>query len=92
MFSARNNILKLSRLNFQRQRRQNQSTFIEKFKQNQLPLWAGLSVIGLFHYRRIRRKHEQEINDALEQGKLEKIEDVIPWKVRIRNSGISLYK
>ena len=64
MFSVRP-FMKLSRMNFQRQGHQNHSTFIEKFKQNQLPLWAGLSVIGLFHYRRLRQKHEEEINDGL---------------------------
>ena len=53
-------------------RHRNHSTFIEKFKQNQLPLWAGLTVIGVLHYRRLRQKHEEEINDALKQGILDK--------------------
>ena len=79
--------LKLSRMNFQRQgRHQNQSTFIEKFKQNQLPLWAGLTVIGVLHYRRLRQKHEEEISDALKQGKLEKNQEDIPWKIHLYNS------
>ena len=74
------NLLKISHYHYQDQR--NKSSFIEKFKQNQLPLWAGLSVIGFFQYRRIRSKHEQELNDALEQGKLIKIEEEVPWKVK----------
>jgi len=78
------NMLKLTRHDYQR--RQNQSSFIEKFKANQLPLWAGLSVIGLFHYRRIRRQHDEEINNALEQGKLKKIEVDVPWKIQLYNS------
>ena len=73
-------LLQISRCNHQRQR--NQSSFIQKLRENQLPLWAGLSVIGFFHYRRIRKRHDQEISDALEQGKLTKIEENVPWKVK----------
>ena len=65
-------------------------TFLNTWKQYPLPIWGGISVIGLVHYFRIRREHEQETQIALAEGRLQKNElnnsGDEPFKVRLYNA------
>ena len=62
------------------------NSFIERWKQNTIPVWAGLSVIGIVQYLKIRKRHEDEINLALEEGRLQKVDVDVSFKVRLYNS------
>ena len=67
-------------------------TFLNTWKQHPLPIWGGISVIGLVHYFRIRKEHDQETQIALAEGRLQKIElnssgdNEEPFKVKLYNS------
>ncbi len=50
-------------------------SYLKKLKDNPIPIWAGLAVIAAFQYRRIRKAHDDKINELSSQGKLELIED-----------------
>ena len=39
--------------------------------------------LGSFSNKILCPRHDEEINNALEQGKLKKIEEDVPWKVCI---------
>lgn len=60
--------------------------FIKKLKDNQIPIWAGLTIIGIFHYRRIRKSFDDQLNEALSQGKLTKNDSTPAFKISLYNS------
>ena len=64
----------------------NQSNVSAKLKENQFPIFGGITVIGIFHYFRIRRQQNKELQVALESGKLEKIKEDVSWKISFYNS------
>ena len=63
-----------------------QSTFVSTLKENQIPIWGGLTVVGIFHYFRLRRQQEKEFNELVASGKLEKINADVSWKISFYNS------
>lgn len=60
--------------------------FMKKLKENQIPIWAGLSIIGIFHYRRLRKSFDDQLAEALSRGELVKTEEPItPFKISLYN-------
>ena len=79
MFSRQNRI-------FTRILRRNQSSYYETWKKYPLPFWAGISMIGVVHFINVQRKKNREIQEALESGKLVRIENEQSFKVKLYNS------
>ena len=71
---------------FTRLLQRNQSSYYQAWKKNPLPFWAGISMIGAIHFINVQRKKNQEIQEALESGKLIRIENDQSLKVKLYNS------
>ena len=66
--------------------RRNQSSYYQTWKKYPLPFWAGISMIGAIHFLNVQRKKNQEIQEALESGKLIRIQNDQSLKVKLYNS------
>lgn len=85
MFALRRNVLVIKN-SVKWQCHKHKSDFVQKLKANQVPIWAGLSVIALFQLNRIRTAQNEALEELLKSGRLEKVSENNPLKVHAYNS------
>jgi hypothetical protein len=61
--------------------------YFELWRKYPVPIWAGLTVIGLVQYRRIRKNHDEAVKEAVEAGKISKTSTTVTkWEIKAYNS------
>jgi hypothetical protein len=61
--------------------------YFELCRKYPVPIWAGLTVIGLVQYRRIRKNHDDAVKEAVEAGKISKTSSTVTkWEIKAYNA------